>query len=154
MLKKVLIYSSFIFTIVLFANSCENQQKVNTEHVFNPATADNPTSKDNLPKIKFSDFSHDFGKVIQGEKVSYSFKFKNIGDSDLVINSVKTSCGCTVGKYKKDPIPPGGEGFISVTFDSENRRGYQNKTVRVIANTQPSTTILKIKSMVILPEEM
>lgn len=155
MVKKVLSYSSFILFFVLFVHACDNNEsQLKGNHVHNPATASDPQSKDGLPKFKFENTTHDFGKVIQGEKVSYTFTFTNVGDSDLVISNIGTSCGCTAGKYDKKPIAPGMQGEIEVSFDSEGRRGFQNKVVRVTANTQPNLTILNIKSMVIIPEEM
>jgi len=107
-----------------------------------------------MPQITFTEDEHDFGKVIQGEKVTFSFRFKNTGDGDLIIADVSSSCGCTVPKFTKEPISPGSDGTILVTFDSNNRKGFQNKTVTVVSNTQPNTKVLKIKAMIIVPENM
>ncbi len=51
------------------------------------------------PELEFNSYEHDFGKVVEGEKVSYTFTFENKGKSDLVISSATTSCGCTIPKY-------------------------------------------------------
>jgi hypothetical protein len=120
--------------------------------VHNPNTASHEINTASLPEIQFEEDSHDFGKVIEGEVVSYSFKFTNTGKSDLLITSVSTSCGCTATKYSKDPIPPGKNGYIEVTFDSDSRGGFQHKTVTVLANTQPNTTTISITAQVITPE--
>jgi hypothetical protein len=117
----------------------------------NPNTASGKADMDKLPKIEFEKDFHDFGKIIQGEKVTYSFKFKNTGNSLLLISDVSTSCGCTVGDYPKDPVKPGESGKIDVSFDSEGKRGPQNKTATVFANTQPNTTALRIQALVIAP---
>jgi len=111
------------------------------------------TDPEKLPKIEFEKDFHDFGKIIQGEKVTFAFKFKNRGNSLLLISSVSTSCGCTVSDFPKDPVIPGGSGKIDVRFDSGSKRGPQNKTVTVFANTQPNSTNLHIKAMVMLPED-
>jgi hypothetical protein len=105
-----------------------------------------------MPKITFEKMEHDFGKIIQGEMVKYSFRFTNTGYSDLLISNVSTSCGCTVGSFSKDPIPPGESGLIEVIFDSRGRKGFQNKTITVLANTRPNKTMLRIKSNITLPE--
>ena len=94
---------------------------------------------------------HDFGKVIQGEKVSFGFKFKNTGNADLVIAQVNSSCGCTVPKFPKTPVKPGDESVITVMFDSQDRKGVQNKTITVASNCQPSNSVIRIKAMVIVP---
>jgi hypothetical protein len=118
----------------------------------NPNTASGIANPDKLPKIEFEKDFHDFGKIIQGEKVTFAFKFKNTGKAMLLISNVSTSCGCTVIDYPKEPIKPGQSGKIDVSFDSEGKRGSQNKTATVFANTQPNSTILRIQSMVVLPE--
>lgn len=111
-------------------------------------------SKSNLPEIKFEEEIHDFGKITQGEKISFAFKFKNTGDKNLIISGASGSCGCTVPNYPKEPIPAGGEGKIDVLFNSEGKSGLQEKTVTLITNCEPSTRILKIKTEVVIPESL
>jgi len=69
----------------------------------------------------------------------------------LVIADVSTSCGCTVASYPRTAIQPGEAGSVSISFNSKGRRGYQTKTIVVVANTQPNVTQLKIKAQVITP---
>ncbi|HAH57481.1 MAG TPA: DUF1573 domain-containing protein [Bacteroidales bacterium] len=106
-----------------------------------------------MPFMEFEQDFHDFGKLIQGEKVSYGFKFTNTGKTDLIISKVSSSCGCTVPDYPKTPIRPGETKKIDVKFDTENRRGFQNKTVTIVSNAQPSTKVIRIKAQIVLPEE-
>lgn len=140
-----------------FLYSCkqtdDNRNMLPSDIVKNPNSASGKIDND-LPVIEFEEDFYDFGKIIQGEKVSYSFKFKNTGKSDLIISNVTSSCGCTIGAFPKIPIKPGESNKIEVMFDSENRRGFQSKTITVLSNAQPSTNTLKIKSQVILPEEI
>lgn len=137
--------------ILVVVSACNNKPgNLSTDVVKNPNTASGEV-KDNLPVIEFEKEIHDFGKVIQGEKVSFGFKFKNTGKSDLIIAQVNTSCGCTVPKFPKEPIKPGEEKAIKVSFDSKGRKGIQNKTVTVVSNCQPSSTVVRIKAMVIAP---
>lgn len=142
---------------VLLVTSCKegatkNGESINTDVVTNPATADGEANTEDLPKFSFEKDTHDFGAITQGEKVSYSFKFKNTGKSDLVITNASGSCGCTVPNYPKEPVPAGGEGKIDVTFDSSGKQGKQTKTVTLIANTMPNTTVLTITGEVSVPE--
>lgn len=145
--KYILLASLFL---VIFSACNNNSGNLSTDVVSNPNTA-NGEVKDNLPRIEFEKEIHDFDKVIQGERVSYGFKFKNMGKSDLVVSEVKTSCGCTTPKFPKEPIKPGEERVITVTFDSKGRKGIQNKSVTILSNCQPSTTVVRIKAMVIAP---
>ena len=100
-------------------------------------------------QIKFETDMHDFGEVIEGEKVSFSFKFTNIGKGPLIINGINSSCGCTVGEYTHDTIKSGKQGDVTVSFDSWKRVGFQQKSVTVNSNTNPAFQILRIKAMVI-----
>jgi len=103
--------------------------------------------------ILFEEEKHDFGNVIQGEKVFYSFKFKNTGVADLIISTARGSCGCTVPTYPRRPIKPGAEGKIDVVFNSENLNGISQKTITVLTNSTPNgIKTLTIKSNVITPE--
>ncbi len=146
-------YITIIALVIIMLQSCENREKgITTDIVKNTKSAVKTSEEGTAPKMYFEETVHDFGDMIQGERVKYSFKFVNIGGSDLVITRVSSTCGCTVGDYPKDPIPPGKVGYIEVTFDSKNRKGFQNKTVTILANTEPNTTTLRIKTKVILPE--
>ena len=147
--KLTIISLCLLFSLVACQN---NDKKVTSKLINNPSTASNPESTEDLPKIEFRKTVYDFGKIIQGEKVSYSFLFQNTGVSDLIITEVNTSCGCTASKFPKTPIKPGQKKFIEVSFDSEGRKGFQNKTITVVANTQPSGNKLAIKAMVVTPE--
>lgn len=110
------------------------------------ASDDNPF--DNLKDAVFSwqQTVHDFGKIKKNVPVSYKFSFKNSGNSPLVIASVSASCGCTVTEYSKEPVLPGGEGFVLATYNAANSGAF-NKTVTVNANTE-NPVVLVIKGIV------
>ncbi|CAN5141465.1 DUF1573 domain-containing protein [soil metagenome] len=100
------------------------------------------------PRFKFEEEEFDFGNIKEGEVVTHSFKFTNVGESPLIIQSASASCGCTVPEWTKTPIPVGESGEINVKFDSSNKPGVQNKTVTITANTVPEVNRLTIKSVV------
>jgi len=127
----------------------EGEAPLDTELVTSPATATG--DPETAPIMTFEKDVHDFGKIIQGEKVSYMFKFKNTGKSDLLITDAKGSCGCTVPEYPKTPVKPGEDGTINVIFDSTGKTGQQNKKVTITANTVPNTVTLAINGMVEAP---
>ncbi len=142
----------FCIVILAFTACKNNNNKLSTDLINNPNTASGTENTGDLPKMQFETDLHDFGKAIEGEKLSYSFKFKNVGKSDLVIADAKGSCGCTVPEYPKEPIRPGKEGVITVTFNTAGKVGFQHKTVTILANSQPSNVILHIKATVTSPE--
>jgi hypothetical protein len=151
-MKKL--YFIFVLVMGLALTGCQNDNNsktISTDVVKNEKSADG-TEGDVMPKFSFVETVHNFGKVIRGEKVSYKFKFKNIGNSDLVISKVSTSCGCTVGHYPKEPVKPGEEATIDAVFDSSHKKGMQNKTITILANTKPNRTVLRVKANVVMPE--
>ncbi|MFH1297834.1 MAG: DUF1573 domain-containing protein [Bacteroidota bacterium] len=146
----------FIGSLFILVNSCnsdrqEQNQLLDTDVVTNPNSANGKENLDLLPVITFEENEHDFGRIIEGETVSFNFAFTNTGKRDLVIAEVTTSCGCTVPSYPKTAIRPGESGIIKIAFNSQHRKGYQTKTIVVVANTQPNVTQLKIKAQVIAP---
>lgn len=138
-----------------FLQSCSTQSeennKINSDLISNAATASSEVDLENVPSFEFENELHDFGSITQGEKVSYSFKFKNTGKKNLIISSANGSCGCTVPQYPKNPIAPGQSASIDVVFNSEGKEGKQDKSVTLMANTNPASKVLKISGNVIVP---
>ncbi|MBP8959970.1 MAG: DUF1573 domain-containing protein [Bacteroidales bacterium] len=99
--------------------------------------------------IEFSEYEHDFGRIVSGEKVAVIFTFRNTGKAPLIINSVTTSCGCTVSKYSTKPVAPGETGTIEVVFDSSGYNGAQRKTITVMSNASRQYVLLQIRAEVI-----
>ena len=134
--------------VILVLVSCETKNdNLSTSLVNNTSSAEG-VKKGNTPAIKFEKTEHDFGKILQGEQVSYTFKFKNVGNAPLIISSIEKTCGCTTPNYSKEPIKPGENGKITVTYDSKGHKGFQNKRLVVKSNTNPSESIIRIKAQV------
>jgi type II secretory pathway pseudopilin PulG len=103
-----------------------------------------------LTAIKFKEEVHHFGTVQEESENLYSFTFTNTGKEPLIIQDAKGSCGCTVPNFPKQPIMPGKTGTIDVKFTPyKGQIGPAEKTVTVTANTDPSTTIVKIQANVV-----
>lgn len=98
--------------------------------------------------LVFDEYEHQFGKVAEGEKVSYQFRYENKGTAPLAIASVTTTCGCTVPKYSTRPLSPGGKGTLEVIFDTSGRDGTQTKTITVISNASVPVILLRITTEV------
>lgn len=148
-----ILFIAFIFSsFMISCNSSSDNNEISTDVIMNPQTADGDIDTTMLPVIEFKEEFFDFGVVIQGEKVSHTFSFKNTGKSNLVLTSVHAGCGCTVPKFSKEPVAPGFTGEIEVTFDSSGRSGLQSKTVTVSSNTQPSRTEIRFVADVVVPK--
>jgi hypothetical protein len=146
-----------IVLIVLLAGvffSCQNDgnKQLSGDLVTNPKSAE--FSSDKKPVITFDKNEFDFGKILQGEVVSYTFHFKNTGNAPLLITNVDKSCGCTASDYPREPIQPGESGEIKITYDSKGHHGFQSKVLIVNSNTMPSQTAIRIKAEVRTPEQL
>lgn len=138
--------------LLLFLFACNGSNQKHPAHLVNNPKSATEVGDHKVSGITFTKTEHDFGRLIQGEKVVHVFRFVNSGNADLIVSSVSASCGCTASKYTKTPLKPGEEGTIEVTFDSGGQRGIQSKTITVISNGQPQSTVLRIKGQVTTPE--
>jgi len=100
-------------------------------------------------EISFEKSEHDLGTVLQGETVGYNFAFTNTGEGSLLILDADASCGCTIPRFSKEPIPPGGSGMVEVVFDSTGRMGKQSKTVTLQTNGKLRVVKLTIRANII-----
>lgn len=80
--------------------------------------------------VSWEKTKHDFGKVKQNKAASYEFTFTNKSNTPVVISNVRSSCGCTVGKYEKSPVLPGKDSKFKVTYNSR-KEGRFRKTITV-----------------------
>lgn len=101
-----------------------------------------------VAKMEFKSETIDYGEIKKGSDGLRVFEVKNIGDAPLVIEDVKSSCGCTVPKKPDAPIMPGETGEIQVKYDTK-RVGPIRKTVTVYSNSDEPVKALKIKGAVI-----
>ena len=96
-------------------------------------------------KISFNETTHEFGKFKEADgKVTHKFEFVNTGGSDLIIQNVSASCGCTAPSWTREPISPGAKGYVAATYDPAGRPGAFRKYVTVISNSNPGSDRLII----------
>lgn len=155
---------SFLFLVFIVMVSCqsetvtkekslteikaENQSIRNSAIIKNPVTADQPIDTTNVAKMEFEDVRHRYGEVEEGAIVTHTWKFKNTGKAPLIISNCKSTCGCTVPEWPKEPIAVGEEGEIFVKFDTKHKENYQTKPIFITANTHPSETTLYLMGKV------
>lgn len=135
----------FLCTIVagLLFTAC-NQPNAESSKVAATVADSGAVAATNAPVMKFEKETHDFGKIKQGEKVTYAFKFTNNGQSPLIIKDAVATCGCTKPEWPKTPINPGATGEVKVTFDSAAKMGLQDKQITITANTNPAQNMVHL----------
>lgn len=108
------------------------------------------------PKIEFKEETINYGEVEKGKDDGIRvFEFTNTGDQPLIIKNAKSSCGCTVPEWPKEPIAPGGKGQIKVQYNMNP--GPISKTITIESNAvnKPNGMVpLRIKGTVIVKEEI
>lgn len=101
-----------------------------------------PTPKAEGPDLRFDSYAWDFGSVFQSEPKEYTFKCRNVGNSDLVISKVDTSCSdCVVPVDGPQTIPPGGEGEIKALLLTANQKRGVAKNLYVFSNDPISPVV-------------
>lgn len=124
---------------------------VYAQQVPQPTTLNKNEVKTDAAVFSWENTTHDFGKVKQGTPVTHEFKFTNTGKVPLVITNVQASCGCTTPAWTKEPVMPGGQGFIKATYNAASAGAF-NKTVTVTANIDAGFLQLTIKGEVVPTE--
>ena len=102
-MKKIFLLSTaFALSIASFAQPSQTQ----------PAQ---PKAED---LIKVNAEKHDFGKIVQGTPVTYTFEIKNVSDKPVVVENASASCGCTVPEKPEQPIAPGATAKLKVVYNA------------------------------------
>ena len=99
--------------------------------------------------LLFDTLVHDFGTILEGEKVVCYFDYVNSGSADLILSSVTSTCGCTTPDWSGEPLKPGGQETLKVIFDSSGRSGLQIKSVNVRSNSENQHVLLTIKADIV-----
>lgn len=136
------------FLILLFALSFCN---ITTDKLFSKTYS---TQNNNGTNLKFDKEVIDFGKIKEGGgPVSGTFKFKNTGTKPIVIYNITSSCGCTTPEWRKEPILPGKEGTIKVTYLNDQGPYPFDKKLTVYSSATKKPTILRITGIVMAKGE-
>jgi hypothetical protein len=80
------------------------------------------------------------------------FIFKNTGKDPLVLKNVRSSCGCTIPQWPKEPIKKGEQGKIKVRYNTRIT-GTFSKSISVYSNAGNMPVVLVIKGKVEEPNK-
>ncbi len=128
-MKNLVLIAALVFSVMLV--NAQDEKKVNGAEISFPKT------------------THDYGTIILNGDGTYNFEFTNTGNEPLILTKPRSSCGCTVPAWPKEPILPGETNKIKVTYNT-HKAGSFNKTVTVYSNAKnKSTVLLRIKGKVV-----
>lgn len=109
-------------------------------------------AQEKVAKIEFKTDVIDYGTIEKGADGVRVFEFTNTGNAPLIISNAKSTCGCTVPNWPKQPIMPGESGEIKVKYDTK-RVNPIRKTITVTSNAETPSVALKIKGVVVDPSK-
>lgn len=96
--------------------------------------------------LQLKETEHDFTRIPQGKPVYYTFDIVNTGKTELKLDNVQASCGCTTPEWSRDPIAPGATAKIKVGFNAAAEGPFE-KPITITYNTS-QTKQIKIKGTV------
>jgi len=95
---------------------------------------------DSRPQIEITPKSFDFGEIKYGAIAEHDFKIKNLGEQNLEIKRVATSCACTSAEVGKKILEPNEETNLKVVYntglmgDSPHAKGEQERIIYIKTN--------------------
>jgi len=123
-----------IFLLIIFGGGALLRYAGGKNEVTPPPTqqqAATPAVAQEHGHLVFEQSFFDFGKVIEGDIVKHTFKFKNAGAGKIKILKTETSCGCTTASGALKEYAPGEAGEMEVVVDTKGKKGIVVKTVTV-----------------------
>jgi hypothetical protein len=91
-------------------------------------------AEDARPRLVVAEPVYDFGTVERGARIDHTFRLPNRGTASLLVDHVKSSCGCTVAVLSESVVPPNDEARVAVTLDTAGLAGRATKTINVYTN--------------------
>ncbi len=95
------------------------------------------------PKVLVEPMEIDLGTIDEGNSFERYIEVKNVGDEILVLEEVKTSCGCTAAAVDgTTELKAGQSQKVKVTFNSKGQHeGALSKNVTVITNDPENKSV-------------
>lgn len=95
---------------------------------------------------------YDFGSITNGSELLHDFVIRNVGDADLKINQVISSCNaCLKASLEKIKIPPGGESLLHARLDLQLLSGPVSRTISIESNDPNNASLMLGLTGVVIP---
>jgi hypothetical protein len=139
-MKKVL----FIFIAVLISGTSVFAQAANQSTTQTVSQKENPDA----PIIFLEETLFDYGTIEQNGDGNHNFIYKNIGKEPLIFSKVRSSCGCTIPEWSREPLLSQQQDTIKVKYDTR-RLGRFSKTVSIFSNAKKPMVVVRIQGEVV-----
>jgi len=133
---------SFLSLLLLFTLS------VNAQKAMTVAAVTETTSI-----LSWDQTTEEFGSIQQNTPVTADFVVTNQSEESLLITDVKSTCGCTVPSYQKEPLQPGESTIIKATYNAK-KEGNFRKTIKVYTSANEKPIPLTLKGKVVKAEAL
>ena len=98
---------------------------------------------------QFDKTVHDFGTIgLKDGPQTCTFTVTNVGDDDLMIYAVVSSCGCTNVDWTHTAIKPGEKGTITATYSNEDGPYPFDKTITAYMSSSEKPVVLHLRGTV------
>ena len=95
------------------------------------------------PQILVEQPAFDFGAITNGSEILHDFVIRNVGDTDLEINRVISSCNvCLKAKLDKFEIPPGGASRLHARLDLRLLSGSISRSITIESNDPQNAWVM------------
>lgn len=87
------------------------------------------------------------GEVRRHQTYTLEYPFTNNGDRPVILDNVRTDCGCTAPEWSREPIPPGAGSVIVLEFRPTSK-GRHRKKARVWIRGEKRPVTLSFEAIV------
>jgi hypothetical protein len=105
-------------------------------------------AKSSGQELFFAETTYNFGEMMENGPGTFKIEFKNKGDQPIIINRVRSSCGCTIPSWPKEPVAPEQTGEIEVKYNTALTGSFM-KSVYIYSTAENSPVKLMVKGKVI-----
>src|SRR5258705_4452456 len=120
-MKKTLI----VLVAVIGLVACKSSDKKTTGITLTPEEKEKARNDSaNFTTIQWLDpVDKELGKLKKDSTIEITYRFKNTGDKNLIIENVTAQCGCTIPEKPEQAFGPGDECAIKAKFNGSGHGG-------------------------------
>jgi uncharacterized protein DUF1573 len=102
------------------------------------------------PRLAVDPESWDFGRTLKNRVIEKQFTVRNVGDADLIVDKISSTCGCTAALLSEKTLPPGKSAILRVTFDTRDFEGRVERKVLLRSNDRARDPLeIKLQATVV-----
>jgi hypothetical protein len=103
-----------------------------------------PATSPRGPRIALEPTQIQLGRVLQGKTLSRRFLIRNLGDQELLVQTITSSCDCTVALADGTRVAPGQSAAVRFTLRTGSASGRIVRTLLVKSNdaSQPTAELV------------